>query len=77
MWIWRKNEDVPELLVAWSEFDTDANPGGFEEECQKQLDALKNEVYVTRYLTIKVDYRNVVAAFDDIKIEGAIVETSP
>lgn len=52
--------DNPELLVAWDEYSIDNNLKGFDEECDKALKAVGNDILNKAYVTVKVDEDSIM-----------------
>lgn len=54
LWITRKDDDWPELLVAWDETSAEENPEGWEADCENALLRVGDDIKDQRFLTIDI-----------------------
>lgn len=74
LWAWRKNEDSPELLLAWDEFSVDENFDGWQNECRTALDSMKSDISDLgyRYLDLRVDASAIEECFYTNEVEAKV-----
>lgn len=70
----RKNEDNPELMVAWDEFCIDLNPKGFETACESAVSAMGTDLIDTRIVNIQINMEDIRELFATANIQGKILK---
>lgn len=74
LWGWRKNEDTPELMVAWDEISVDGWHEGFDEAIKHEIECWGSDLYAHRFIDLEVDLDEVAKAFQTPQLN---VEVKP
>lgn len=69
---WDPNEDHPELLEAWDEFDVDANPEGFKAAWEEAVRLRQIPERYVRHVRLVVDWDKVEALYHDVEIDAGV-----
>jgi len=62
----------PELMVAWSEYQIEDNPEGFDEACAAEAATWGDELASTRLVLLTVDIEKIANLFNPIKITADV-----
>lgn len=73
LWITRKSEPdaSPELLVAWDEYSIDQNYKGYQEDVDRALASVGQDVAEYRFITLIVSRKELDNAFKPVRLEVA------
>lgn len=74
LWGTRKGfgPEYAELMVAWDEYCIDANPEGFDADCEKAIASWGDDVEAARFITIRVDRDAIEGAFAETVVAGRV-----
>lgn len=75
LWFWRRDDDFPEMLTAWDEWSVEQNPTGWQEDCQKKYQAVKEDDVGggPREIHFQVNSDEVEKAFYPVVAKGEVV----
>lgn len=63
LWITRKYSDSPELLVAQDEYGMDENPEWFNEQAERELGSVGDDLAAARVIMLEVNEEAIERAF--------------
>lgn len=69
---WHPDEDHPELLAAWDDFDVDHNPEGFEQACRVALDRREIPDRYARRARLLVNWDEIEKLYADVEINAGV-----
>ena len=69
--------EAPELMVAWDEYCLDANPEGFEEECENAKKSWGNDLGQWRIVEIEISQEKLEEHFAEPTLEGEVEAPKP
>jgi hypothetical protein len=70
LWGWRSGSDVPELLLAWDNYDVEQNYDGFKAACDKVLVDNDIKPEQSRHIVLRVSGDRIMEAFAPAEVNA-------